>query len=437
MVAMTDDVNQNPAKPPSQDAPTEAGDITPWWAQSTAPRGDTSNAEPTTAIPGAGEPPTTTTSAPAATPRWKRRTAASVAVVAIALGSGTAGAVISRGLDSPPATTSASAPAAPVSLRATVTGPTEPLAKVAAAVQPSVVSITVDAQSGSGEGSGIILRSDGTILTNNHVVADAADGGGTLTVKLSDGRTAKATIVGRDPSSDLAVIRATGLSGLTPATLGTTNTLHVGDTVLAIGSPLGLDGSVTAGIVSALHRQVQLGGSSQSDPFGGSNSSTQASVSSAIQTDAAVNPGNSGGALVDAQGRVVGINSAIATLGSSSGQSGSIGLGFAIPIDDAKTVVDALLAGRTVSRAQLGVSVGDSPDGGALVASVTPDSAAAKAGLKEADVITSFGGTAIQGASDLTTAVRAHKPGDKVSLTYTRSGTKATLTVTLGSSNPT
>ncbi len=451
---MSDDEFRTQPQQPSAgdpDATTPRPTTAPWWAQSAAPQeqpmtgpelaGDHATTVPpageaTTAMPWLGSQPVAT---PTTTPRWRRRVAAGVAVGAIALGSGTAGAAISRGIDpAPSSSTSVNAASAPVTPASDVTGPTEPLAKVAAAVQPSVVSINVRTQSGAGEGSGIILRTDGTIVTNNHVVADAADGGGDITVKLSDGRTAKATIIGRDPSSDLAVIRASGLSGLKPATLGSSTSLHVGDTVLAIGSPLGLDGSVTSGIVSALHRQVRLGSSQQqSDPFGGSGMQTQASVGSAIQTDAAVNPGNSGGALVDAQGRVVGINSAIATLGSSSGQSGSIGLGFAIPIDDARTVVDDLLAGRTVQRAQLGVSVGDSPDGGALVASVSSGSAAEKAGLKEGDVITSFAGRKIQDGGDLSTTVRSQKVGASVPLTYTRNGTPSTVTVTLGSSSAT
>lgn len=448
-----DDFRTQPQQPSAgdPDATTPQPTSAPWWAQSAAPQEqpatgpDLAGEHPTTAPP-AGDPTTTVPwlgSQPVATatttPRWRRRVAAGVAVGAIALGSGTAGAAISRAFDpAPSSSTSVSVASAPVAPASDVTGPTEPLAKVAAAVQPSVVSINVTTQTGAGEGSGIILRTDGTIVTNNHVVAEAADGGGAITVKLSDGRTAKATIIGRDPSSDLAVIRAPGLSGLKPATLGSSASLHVGDTVLAIGSPLGLDGSVTSGIVSALHRQVQLGSSQQQrDPFGGSGTQTQASVGSAIQTDAAVNPGNSGGALVDADGRVVGINSAIATLGSSSGQSGSIGLGFAIPIDDARTVVDDLLAGRTVQRAQLGVSVGDSPDGGALVASVSSGSAAEKAGLKEGDVITSLAGRTIQDGGDLSTAVRSQKVGASVPLTYTRNGTPSTITVTLGSSSAT
>lgn len=427
----SDHLNDSGDLPSVPETPARRDD-SPWWAAA-SPGTQTQPATPADA-PFDGQ-----TIAPAPLPArspWRRRGLAAAAVVAISLGSGTAGAVIAR--EAGPSSTAAAsigAPAAPAALSSS-TSPTQSLAKVAAAVAPSVVSITVESQSGSGEGSGIVLDTDGTILTNNHVVEGAAGGAGKLTVKLSDGRSAAATIVGRDPSTDLAVIRVSGLTGLTAATLGNSSSLHVGDTVLAIGSPLGLDGSVTSGIVSALHRQVRLGSSEQSNPFGSGTAQTQASVGDAIQTDAAVNPGNSGGALVDVNGRVVGVNSAIATLGSTGGgQSGSIGLGFAIPVDEAKTVAGALIAGKTPERAVLGVSVADSPDGGALIASVNPGSAAEAAGLKEGDVVTSFGGAQIGDGSDLSAAVRSHKVGEKVKLTLTRNGSTTTLTATLGSAN--
>lgn len=303
------------------------------------------------------------------------------------------------------------------------TSPTEQLAKVAAAVQPTVVSILVSGQGGSGEGSGVIVRSDGVVLTNNHVVESAADGG-SITVKRSDGSTARATILGRDPSADLAVIKMVDVSGLPVATLGSSAGLHVGDTVLAIGSPLGLDGSVSAGIVSALHRTVTLRGS---NPFGQSGGP---SLGDAIQTDAAINPGNSGGALVDSSGRIVGINTAIATAGTN----GSIGVGFAIPIDEAKRVMDALLKGQTPTHAVLGVNVSDTQTGdGALIQNVVAGGAAAVAGLQAGDVVTRIGETSIDSAAALAAAVRSHQPGDKVAVHYLRGGKAAVLTVTLAS----
>jgi putative serine protease PepD len=200
------------------------------------------------------------------------------------------------------------------------------LANVAAAVLPSVVSIKTD----SAVGSGVIITAEGAILTNNHVVASTR--GSTVQVTFSTGKTATATVVGTDPSTDLAVIKVSNVSGLTPVTFGDSSTLHVGDTVLAIGSPLGLDGSVTSGIVSALNRTIEEGGSSRS---------SGASISGAIQTDAAINPGNSGGALVNSAGQLVGINTAIASTGQNAG---SIGVGFAISSNTAKQVADRILS---------------------------------------------------------------------------------------------
>jgi putative serine protease PepD len=261
-------------------------------------------------------------------PRSLRMAAAAVLLVAVTGVGGATGAVVASGLGNggtttATATTSASAVASNSS--------SQVLAKVAAAVQPSVVSVVVTLPNGTEEGSGIILSSTGNILTNAHVIADAANG--RITVTFSDGRTATAHVVGSDTNKDIAVIKADGVSGLTPATLGSSSTLHVGDTVLAVGSPLGLEGSVTSGIVSALHRNAgQESGAS----------SNSAALSNAIQTDAAINPGNSGGPLVDTSGRVVGISTAIAT---TSAQSGSIGVGFAITIDDAMATANSLLSG--------------------------------------------------------------------------------------------
>ncbi|KAB2347786.1 S1C family serine protease [Actinomadura rudentiformis] len=214
-------------------------------------------------------------------------------------------------------------------------------AQVAAAVQPSVVSITAQSGMGAGTGSGVVLRSDGVIMTNAHVVQGADQ----VSVKFSDGKTAPAQVLGRAPSSDIAVIKARGVSGLKPITLGDSSALAVGDPVLAIGSPLGLDGSVTSGIVSALGRQIQEGSDEEQLPPGlrGQLTEQQSTViKNAIQTDAAINPGNSGGALVNAAGQLVGVNTAIATSGSSSG---NIGVGFAIPINDAKKAADKIIKG--------------------------------------------------------------------------------------------
>ncbi|TDD59208.1 trypsin-like serine protease, partial [Actinomadura darangshiensis] len=217
-------------------------------------------------------------------------------------------------------------------------------AQVAAAVQPSVVSIQAKTAQGVSGGSGVILRSDGVIMTNAHVVSGAQQ----VAVKFSDGRTASAKVLGANTADDIAVVKAQGVSGLKPATLGDSDALAVGDQVLAVGSPLGLDGSVTSGIVSALGRQIQEGDSDQQLPPGlrGRLSEQQQTViKNAIQTDAAINPGNSGGALVNASGQVIGVNTAILTAGNSEG---NIGVGFSIPVNSAKKTADGIIAGASV-----------------------------------------------------------------------------------------
>jgi putative serine protease PepD len=294
---------------------------------------------------------------------------------------------------------------------------------VSAKVLPSVVSIQFTGQAGSGTGSGIVLSADGVILTNNHVVAEAADGG-SLSVTFNDGRRTSATIVGRDPGADVAVIKAAGVTDLTPAALGSSAALKVGQQVVAIGSPLGLSGTVTSGIVSALNRPV----------VSGEQGSSATSVLNAIQTDAAVNPGNSGGALVDMAGRVVGINSAIASLGAAEGsQGGSIGLGFAIPIDQAKRIADELQTSGSASRAVLGVAGQDAADGGVTLTDVSADGAAAAAGLRVGDTVTAIGATRVTDTQSLMATVRSLAPDAAVDITFVRDGQTQTAHVTLGS----
>jgi putative serine protease PepD len=301
--------------------------------------------------------------------------------------------------------------------------------QVAAKVLPSVVKIDVSGSEGAGSGSGIILSSDGEILTNNHVAAIAGDGG-TMTVFFNDGSSAKASVVGTDPLTDTAVIKAEGVSGLTPATIGKSEDLKVGEGVVAIGSPFGLDSTVTSGIVSALNRPVDVG----SD--GDGNSTTYP----AIQTDAAINPGNSGGALVDMSGNVVGINSSIRTASSSEGEAGSIGLGFAIPIDEVLPIVDQMSKGETPTHARLGISVGPvaSKEGtevvqGASVQEVTAGSTADKAGIAKGDVITKVDDRLITGPDSLVATIRSYRPGDEVTVTYTSGGDTKTAKLTLDS----
>jgi len=303
--------------------------------------------------------------------------------------------------------------------------------QVAAKVVPSVVKLETSMGRQSEEGSGIVLTSDGLILTNSHVVAAAAERGlpgGTPTtvVTFGDGRTAPFTVVGTDPSTDIAVVRAEGVSGLTPVTIGSSSNLKVGQDVVAVGSPLGLEGTVTTGIVSALNRPVATGG----------DAGDQNMVLDAIQTDAAINPGNSGGALVNMNGELVGVNSAIATLGdeSTGPASGSIGLGFAIPVDQAKRIADELIQTGTATHASLGVQVSnDASTNGAKIMEVIPGGPAAAAGLPSGVVVTKLDDRIINSADGLVAAVRSKAPGDKVTLTYSQpSGGNQTVEVTLG-----
>ncbi len=316
--------------------------------------------------------------------------------------------------------------------------------QVAAKVMPSVVKLRIEMGQGEAEGSGVVLSSDGLILTNNHVAAAGADspdgaqpasmdGGVTRTVTFADGRTVPFTVVGTDPSGDLAVVHAEGVSDLTPIAIGSSKDVKVGQQVVAIGSPLGLQGTVTTGIVSALNRPVAAG-----DGSGGG----QASVLDAIQTDAAINPGNSGGALVNMNGELIGLNSAIATLGGGQsgpggggGESGSIGLGFAIPSDQAKRIADELVSTGTASHGSLGVqlSVNARASSGAAIAKVADGGPAADAGIPDGVVITKVNDQVIDGPEALVAAVRSKAPGDNVSLTYQdQSGAYQTTQVTLG-----
>ena len=357
---------------------------------------------------------------PKQTRRWRRRAGVGLALVALSLGSGAAGAgLVELTDDDPPAATSP--PASALTVQGGEVAASDQSA-VAAKVLPSVVSIRVSGPQGSAEGSGVVLDSDGMILTNNHVV-EGAGGPTDYTVTFSNGSNAEAQVVGTDPATDLAVIQVSGVEDLQPATFAAADSLDVGDGVLAIGSPLGLEGSVTSGIVSALHRSVNLGAAQDG---------TASILPDAIQTDAAINPGNSGGALVDLAGRVVGINTAIASLGAGGGGSGSIGLGFAIPVGQAQSVAESLMKGEQPSQPVLGVSVSPTSEG-ALVRAVTPGSGAAAAGLQPGDLITAVEGEPI-GEEGLPVLIRRFDPGETISLTYRRGETERTVKAELGSS---
>ena len=296
------------------------------------------------------------------------------------------------------------------------------VAGAAAAAAPSTVDIRVVTSQGVAEGSGVILTSDGAVLTNNHVVSGS---NGTITVTLADGSEHTATIVGTSPSYDLAVLRMQNVSGLTAATLGRSADLQVGQQVVAIGSPQGLTGTVTTGIVSALNRTVGVQGDDGS-----------AVVYNGLQTDAPINQGNSGGPLVNLDGQVIGINSAIATAGQSSG---SIGLGFTIPIDQARRVAQEILDTGRATKPVLGVQGGgqstpqQAAPSGATIAAVQDGSAAATAGLRAGDVVTKVGDARVEDFSDLVARIGSYAPGDTVALTVQSGGADRTVNVTLGS----
>lgn len=341
---------------------------------------------------------------------------------------------------------------------------------VAAKALDSVVTISVSSSNSGGSGSGVILSSDGYVLTNTHVVTlDGASADGTIEVTTADGRIFPAKIVGLDPIVDLAVIKLQGASGLRPVEWGDSTALDVGDQVIAIGAPLGLSNTVTDGIVSALSRSIQIQSSAvpdsgdddatpddrqnggqgpfdfwNFDPDGGDSPRRQSTQSSTIslpviQTDAAINPGNSGGALLNDTGQLVGINVAIASTGGSlsGSQSGSIGVGFAIPSSLAKRVAEEIIENGSATHGLLGATVStassaDSDVVGAVIQEVTSGGAAAQAGLQKGDVVTVFAGNAITSSTDLTAQVRALPAGATAKLTYQRDGRERTVEVTLG-----
>ena len=313
----------------------------------------------------------------------------------------------------------------------------------AAAVKDAVVAIRVEGSNKQGQGSGVIIDAKGHIVTNNHVVSGAGQGA-KLSVTIGD-KTYSAKVVGTDPSTDLAVLKLENPpSNLTVASWGDSSKLKVGQPVMAVGNPLGLSDTVTTGIVSALNRPVTTQAVTDNNDLDNNINSQQDSdvvVTSAIQTNAAINPGNSGGALVDSSGALVGITSSIASLtsnGSSSGQSGNIGIGFAIPSAQVKSVVEQLIANGTVKHPQLGIRASNGTSGtqlGAQVEDITQGSAAAQAGLQKGDLITAIDGTPVVGSESLVAQVRSHEVGKEVTLSVLRGSETLELKVTLGAAN--
>ncbi|WP_348787286.1 trypsin-like peptidase domain-containing protein [Leifsonia sp. NPDC080035] len=414
--------------------------------------------------------------APGAAPaKPKKRTNTGLIIATLAIGAlvgGVAGAGAGIGLYSATSNNATiKTVSGPQNITVNDTNNATTITAVAAKASPSVVTINVSASSEGGTGSGIVLTSDGYVLTNTHVVTlDGQASDVNVSVTDNDGKIYSAKIVGTDPTTDLAVIKLDGASGMTPMAWADSSKLNVGDTTVAIGAPLGLSGTVTDGIVSALNRSISIassaapkssdgtdgngnGNNGQQNPFnfdfpGQGNGSTQQQSSSGtislpvIQTDASINPGNSGGALLNSKGELIGVNVAIASAGgssSSSGQSGSIGVGFAIPSDLAKRVSDEIIKNGSATHGLLGASVADASSDskattvGALIKSVTSGGAAAGAGLKAGDVVVNFNDLPITDATDLTAQVRALAAGAKADITYIHDGQTKTATVTLGS----
>ncbi|WP_375430440.1 S1C family serine protease [uncultured Friedmanniella sp.] len=421
-----DDRYYGPFGPPPEDpyAPRGPGfDSAPTWAAPAPPPAPPIPLVAATALPGSGR-------------RGLRggSVVAVAALTAVVIG-GAAGYGGSR-------LAGGSSAAAPVSASSPTTGPVGPSASTpdpstsASPLAPApaqantveiarrVVPATVMIQVGNGTGSGFVLDKAGRIMTNNHVVAEAADGT-KIKVVLADGRRQSATLLGRSPSYDLAVIKVDAPGTLTPLPVGRSASLAVGQPVIAVGAPLGLPGTVTQGIVSAKDRPVVVNASSAAD--------APTAYINAIQTDAPINPGNSGGPLVDAGGRVIGVNSAILTLGAGQGQNGNIGLGFAIPIDQATAIGKQLIARGKARYPVIGATVADGSTSGVQLESVERGGPAADAGLRPGDVVTKIDDRSVTTMEELIVTVRTHLPGDSVVLDYTRGSSRRSAKVTLGS----
>ncbi|WP_350349534.1 trypsin-like peptidase domain-containing protein [Agromyces sp. G08B096] len=411
--------------------------------------------------------------APAASEPKPRRAGFGIAaaIVAAALISGGAGVGVGAAVVSSQASSDAGngGSSSPESIVVNDTDSVNQITAVAAKASPSVVTISVQGGQAGGTGSGIILSEDGYVLTNTHVVTlDGTTGDPAIQVKTNDGRLYTAELIGTDPLSDLAVIKLADASGLEPLEFADSDELNVGDTAIAIGAPLGLSGTVTNGIVSALNRSIDVQSSaapetpddSEGDdqeqqegqsPFDfwnfdvpGEQDQQQRSASGGtisipvIQTDAAINPGNSGGALLDAEGKLIGVNVAILSAGGSSTEAGNIGVGFAVPANLAERVAKELIENGSATHGLLGATVTsaqtaeDASTVGALITEVSQGGAAESAGLQAGDVVTEFNGIPITDQTDLTAQVRAQEGGAKAELTYVRDGEAKTVDVTLG-----
>ncbi|WP_394215485.1 trypsin-like peptidase domain-containing protein [Brachybacterium vulturis] len=407
-------------------------------AAATAPTAPVAAHGAATPFPAAQTPTARTSPAPASVspapprrgPGWGGVSALVVLGMMLSSGATLGGVVVyDQFLDPDPAvsaqpgtgSTSAAQPAA------AITGEAPNWAAVADQVAPSTVAIKVATSAGTAQGTGVILDENGAILTNNHVVEGAQE----IQVSISDGLSYPASVVGTDPTTDLAVIRLDSPpDGLRPATFADSSTVEVGQPVMALGTPLGLENTVTTGIISAVDRPVTAAGE-QGD-------GSEATFTSALQTDAAINPGNSGGPLVDAAGQVIGINSAIASIPNASGQAGSIGLGFAIPASTATMIAEQLEEDGTAEHAFVGVtstdgtaSDGEATYSGAEVISIEPDSPAAESSLEEGDLIIAVDDTPVGGAAALTGVVRGLEIGSTHQFEVVRDGALQSIGITL------
>ena len=441
--------------------------------------GETQPTVPVAGVPPYGAQPGQPAVAGQPAPKQRRiGLGVAAAIVAAALIGGASGAGITALISNNDAPASSDSADSAQNIVVNDTDSVNQITAVAAKASPSVVTISVTGGQAGGTGSGIILSEDGYVLTNTHVVTlDGATGDPTIQVKTNDGHLYEAELVGTDPLSDLAVIKLADASGLTPLEFADSDKLNVGDTAIAIGAPLGLSGTVTNGIISALNRSIDVassaapttpddstegdsgegdsgqGDGSEQSPFDfffdlpnpdGSQPDTQQSAASGqvslpvIQTDAAINPGNSGGALLDSEGELIGVNVAILSAGGSSTEAGNIGVGFAVPSNLAERIANEIIENGAATHGLLGATVtsaeadGQSDIVGALISEVSAGGAAEQAGLEAGDVVTEFNGVPITDQTDLTAQVRALPGGEKAEITFTRDGESQTVSVTLG-----
>lgn len=360
-------------------------------------------------------------------PGWMWPVVCTLALVLGIVGGGIGGVAYERLVNDKPGTVSSGLSGVDTVSLPPLTKDNGSVEAVAQALLPSTVQISAEynGQKGGATGSGFVLDRQGHVITNNHVVADAASDDGPIEIVDQDGNRFEATLVGRSPVYDLAVLYAPEAKSLKPASLGASQALRVGEGVVAFGSPLGLSSTVTAGIVSALHRPVTTG-----------DTANDSSYINAVQTDAAINPGNSGGPLVNLRGQVVGVNSAIATTGgSATGESGNIGVGFAIPIEQVKITADQILRTGEARYPVIGAKVqtGQENGNGAVISEVLSGTPAEQSGLQKGDVVTAVNGQRVTDGIALIVAIRAHQPGETLKFTVQRDGTERTISITLDS----